>query len=89
MLIVPSLSSTEGAAVITGSVGGGEAVPRRAPGGVRLGRPLRLQGLFPKARERRKERPEDAHPPATTSRVRRERLRILTKGVRSRGVEGL
>src|SRR5215208_5873125 len=36
-----SRTSTEGAAVYTGCVGGGEAVPRRAPGGARLGRPLR------------------------------------------------
>src|SRR3954452_227337 len=36
-----SRTSTEGAAVYTGCVGGGEAVPRRGPGGPWLGRPLR------------------------------------------------
>ena len=38
-----ALLSTEGAAVITGPVGGGEAVPRRAAGMARLGWPLRRE----------------------------------------------
>src|SRR5215212_7962806 len=41
MLILLALPSTEGAAVYTGCVGGGEAVPRRGLGGPWLGRPLR------------------------------------------------
>src|SRR3954447_12062772 len=41
MLKLLALPSTEGAAVYTGCVGGGEAVPRRGLGGPWLGRPLR------------------------------------------------
>src|SRR5215212_10219627 len=41
MFIILALPFTEGAAVITGCVGGGEVVPRRGPGGPWLGRPLR------------------------------------------------
>src|SRR5215217_1845257 len=41
MLILLAVPSTEGAAVYTGCVGGGEAVPRRGLGGPWLGRPLR------------------------------------------------
>src|SRR4051812_41321475 len=60
-----------GAACAPGHAGGGEAVPRRARGGARLGRPPRLQGFFPKGAARRRTRkPEDIRPPATTSRAR-------------------
>ena len=60
-----------GAACAPGHAGGGEAVPRRALGGVRLGRPSRLQGFFSKgAARRRTGGPEDIRPPATTSRAR-------------------
>src|SRR3954469_23766281 len=41
MLILLALPSTEGAAVYTGCVGGGEAVARHGLGGPWLGRPLR------------------------------------------------
>src|SRR5215203_2872418 len=71
--------------VRTGHAGGGEAIPRRALGGVRLGRPLRLQGCSGRRlKKRRTGGPEYIRPPATTSRARpkgaRAPRRPLLKG---------
>src|SRR5215212_11137745 len=65
MFIILALPFTEGAAVITGCVGGGEAVPRRGPGGPWLGRPLRRLTVRALARARGSSRSRRL--PATTS----------------------
>src|SRR4051794_1262178 len=77
MLILLALPSTEGAAVYTGCVGGGEAVPRRGLGGPWLGRPL--DGF---ARRKMRGSSRSRRLPATTSRAQWGCIGACQKGRR-------
>ena len=75
-----------GAACAPGHAGGGEAVPRRALGGVRLGRPPRLQGCSERLRQepdgkaRRHPPPGHYEPGAPIGRYRHPEGRSARRG---------
>ena len=84
MPVLPTFENLRrGAACAPGHTGGGEAVPRRALGDVRLGRPPRLQGSSDRRLERRTGGPEDIRPPATTSRARPQGAKIPRRPLRN------
>src|SRR3954468_13193577 len=84
-MVICRRSLWRGAACAPGHAGGGDAVPRRGAGGVRLGRPRDCRAV-PKGSARRLTRkPEDIRPPATTSRARPKGAKgtpkVIPKGV--------